>query len=228
MTAINATTLPPPPPGWQHRPSVRYGDWNSIRHCAELAEKVKKQEKDVDDLEILLHVKPTIIDRIVQVVLFVPAVAIVTAVVLAKITIRLLRHFGIVPKPAPVQPKPTTTEDAIRSAVREVLDLGAQRKKRDALRKQYQQDCLEPAPKEAPVKANAKAAFWATTPFQLMGATQRAGELIEATDRHIAEGFDAVNTQVLGAAAFLGLVAAAAYRLRFGDTSLLQRLIPAL
>lgn len=222
MASINAPiSLPPPPPGWQHKPAVRYGDWNSIRHCAELGKKVKDQEEAVDALERLLHVNPTPIHPILNTILFIPAVVLWGSFLLIKNTIRLLKHFGIIPKPAPVPPKPLTLEDAIKQGVQETLDVNAQRKNLDSLRKHYQQDCLEPAPKVT-------SAFWAMTPFQIMGTAQHVGDWIEATDRHLAEGFDAVNTQIIGAAAFIGLVAAATYRLRFGDTSLLQRLIPAL
>lgn len=97
------------------------------------------------------------------------------------------------------------------------------------LGRNFNERCMEPLRQTAPQsQPKTTQAFWTTTPFQIRGAAHHVGEWIEATDRHLAEGFDAVNTQIIGAAAFLGLAAAAAYRLRFGDTSLLQRLIPAL
>lgn len=72
-------------------------------------------------------------------------------------------------------------------------------------------------------------AFWATTPFQIMGATQQFGYWIEETDHQLAHGFDSASTQIFGAAAFLGLAAVAVLRYAaYRDTSLLQSLIPAL
>lgn len=221
-------SLPPPPPGWQHKTAVRYGDWNSIRHCAELAEKVKDQERYVDSIEKLLHINPTPIHPILNVILFVPAVLLWVSFLLIKNTVRLLKHVGIIPKPAPVPPKPLTLENAIKQGVKEALDSSAQRKTLDSLRRHYQRDCLERAPQETPVKVKATSAFWTTTPFKMIAAAQHVGNWIEETDRHLTKGLDAVNTQIVGAAAFVGLAAAAAYRLRFGDTSLLQRLLPAL
>lgn len=72
-------------------------------------------------------------------------------------------------------------------------------------------------------------AFWATTPFQIMGATQQVGYWIEETDHQLAHGFDFATTEIVGAATFLGLAAVAALRyVAYRDTILLQRLIPAL
>lgn len=75
-----------------------------------------------------------------------------------------------------------------------------------------------PQPAQEP---KVSSAFWATPPFRVMGAVHQA-------DHQLARGFNAIDTQIISAVAFLGLTVAAVARLRFGDTSLLQRLIPAL
>lgn len=76
----------------------------------------------------------------------------------------------------------------------------------------------DPQPAQDP---KGSSAFWATPPFRVMGAVHQA-------DQQLTRGVNAIDTQLLSAVAFLGLAVAAVARLRFGDTSLLQRLIPAL
>lgn len=121
----------------------------------------------------------------------------------------------------------TDSIESIRESGDETLALLIQSSNGDQLRDlgwAFRTRCIEPLPQAAPKPApqsKTTQAFWATTPFQLLGAAQKLGRSIE-------DAAATTSTQVLGAAAFVGLAAAAVVRLRFGDTSLLQRLIPAL
>jgi hypothetical protein len=190
---------------------VRYGDWNKIRHCAELAEKVKDQEKNVDDLEKLLDVKPTLRSQILGVVFFIPMVILWVSFLSIKNIIRVLKHFGIIPKSAPTPVKsPATTEDAVRQAVHELLDVTVQRTKLRSLRQQYQQDCLEPEPQEALFKTKVTSAFWTTTPFQVLGAAQQLGRNLDDAAK------SPMVAPIVGAATFAGLTVSAFFRLRKG------------
>lgn len=65
-------------------------------------------------------------------------------------------------------------------------------------------------------------AFWATTPFQVMGAAQQLGRNLDSAAQ------SPYVAPVLGAAVFIGLAVAAVSQLRFGNTAPLQRLVEAL
>lgn len=72
---------------------------------------------------------------------------------------------------------------------------------------------------KAEVASKTDAAFWATTPFQVMGTMQALGRDLDTAAQ------SPLVTPVIGAAAFAALAAGAVYQLRFGNTAPLQHLV---
>lgn len=68
-------------------------------------------------------------------------------------------------------------------------------------------------------------AFWTTTPFQIMGTMQQLDQSVTEINKQIGSYIRPVDTQFVGAVAFVGLTIGAFYQLRFGNTAPLEKLV---
>lgn len=87
---------------------------------------------------------------------------------------------------------------------------------------------VQTAQTEPKTEKSTTRAFWATTPFQIMAATQQMDREISRLNQEIGSHLESVNTQAIGAVAFIGFTIGAIYQLRFGNTAPLGKVVESL